>query len=166
MLESDRTEQAAREQTVKQWRSRYDQIRSRIEVMYDDKLDGRISQELFDQKAADGRSQQEMLLRKIQELQHAAPAPIEEAIDMLRLTSRAAELFLAQPAPEQRHLLQVVMQKAAWQNGTLRAILFEPFEILRHSNRATHTKENQKPGSGRDSEIWLNSPLTSQRSGG
>ena len=53
-LESDRTERAARDQTVKQWRSRYDQIQSRIEMMYDDKLDGRISQESSTKKRRRG----------------------------------------------------------------------------------------------------------------
>jgi hypothetical protein len=67
------------------------------------------------------------LLRKIQDIRKAAPAPIDQAIDMLRLTSRASELFLQQPAAEQRRLFQVVVEKAAWQHGTLRTTLFEPF---------------------------------------
>ena len=155
VLESDRTERAARDQTVKQWRSRYDQIQSRIEMMYDDKLDGRISQEIFDKKAAEGRTQQEELLRKIQEIQSATPAPIDHAVDMLGLTSRASELFLEQPAREQRHLISVVVKAATWQNGALRTTLFEPFEILRHSNRESYRKENENPGSGRDLDVWL-----------
>jgi hypothetical protein len=42
---------------------------------------------------------------------------------MLRLTSRASELFLQQTAAEQRRLLQVVVEKAAWQDGALRTTL-------------------------------------------
>jgi hypothetical protein len=72
-----------------------------------------------------------------------------------RLTSRASELFLQQPAGEQRRLLQVVVEKAAWLDGALRTTLFEPFEILRHSNRESLRKENENAGSGRDSGIWL-----------
>jgi site-specific DNA recombinase len=155
VLESDRTEQEVREQTVKQWRSRYVQIQSRMEMMYDDKLDGRISQEIFDKKAAEGRTQQEELLRKIQEIQSATPAPIDHAVDMLGLTSRASELFLEQPAREQRHLISVVVKVATWKNCALRTTLFEPFEILRHSNRESCRKENENPGSGRDLEVWL-----------
>ncbi len=74
---------------------------------------------------------------------------------MLRLTSRASELFLQQPATEQRRLLQMVVENAAWQDGTLRTTLFEPFEILRHSNQESYRKEKEKGGSGRDMEIWL-----------
>jgi len=123
--------------------------------MYRDRLDGRIDAEFFDLHAAEWRREQDVVRGKIRDIQYAAPAPVDQAIDVLQLTSRAAELFLMQPAHEQRHLLQVVMQKAAWQNGMLRTTLFEPFEILRHSNQASARKENGDAGSGRDLEIWL-----------
>jgi hypothetical protein len=55
-------------------------------------------------------------------------------------------------------LLQVVVEKAAWQDGALRTTLFEPFEILCHSNRESCRKENDNEGSGRDLEIWLPEP--------
>ena len=74
---------------------------------------------------------------------------------MLRLTSCASELFRQQPAAEQRRLLQVVVEKAAWQDGALRTTLFEPFEILRHSKQESYRKEKGNGGSGRDLEVWL-----------
>jgi len=155
VLESDRTEQAARNQTIKQLQARHQQIQARIERMYGDRLDGRIETEYFDSHAAEWRREQQTILRKVADIHQATPAPIEQAVDMLQLTSRAAELFLEQPPNEQRHLLRTVMEKAEWKNGTLRATLFEPFEILRHSNRESYRKENVNAGSGRDSDIWL-----------
>ena len=155
VLSSDQTEQAARAQSIKKLQARYDQVQARIETMYLDKLDGRIAQEFFDRQSATWRREQDAVLLKIQEIQKATPAPIDEAVDMLRLTSRASELFLQQPAPEQRRLLQTVVEKAAWQDSALRTTLFEPFEILRHSNRESSRKEKEIAGSGRDSGIWL-----------
>jgi len=155
VLESDRTEQAAREHAIKRLQARHEQAQARIETMYRDRLDGRIDAEFFDSHAAEWRREQETILGKIRDIQRAAPAPIDQAIDMLQLTSRASELFLMQPPNEQRHLLGVVMEKAAWKDRTLRATLFEPFEILRHSNRESSRKENENAGSGRDLEVWL-----------
>ena len=106
-------------------------------------------------QAAVSRTEQDALLHKIHDIQKATPAPVDQAIEMMGLTSRACELFLQQAAVEQRRLLQVVIKQAAWQDGTLRTILFEPFEILRHSNRESSRKENENPGSGRDLEVWL-----------
>jgi hypothetical protein len=74
---------------------------------------------------------------------------------MLRLTSRASELFLQQPASEQRRLLQTVVEKAAWKDGALQTALFEPFEILRRSNQKSSRKEKEKAGAGRELKIWL-----------
>ena len=92
---------------------------------------------------------------KFKEIQFPDHTPVDQAVDMLRLTSRASELFLQQPATEQRRLLQVVVERAAWQEGALRTTLFEPFEILRHSNRESCRKENENVGSGRVLEVWL-----------
>jgi hypothetical protein len=155
VLKSDQTEQAARAQAIKKLQTRYDQIQSRIETMYLDKLDGRITQEFFDKHSATWHREQDGLQHKIQDIQKATLAPIDQAVDMLRLTSRASELFLQQPATEQRRLLQVVVEKAAWQDGALRTTLFEPFEILRHSNQESYRKEKENCGSGRDLEVWL-----------
>jgi DNA invertase Pin-like site-specific DNA recombinase len=155
VLSSDRTEQAAREQTMKRLQGDYQRINTRIETMYTDKLDGRITGEFFDQRSVAWRDEQNALLRRMQDIQKATPAPIDEAINLMQLTSRACELFTQQSAAEQRRLLQAVVQKSTWQDGTLRTTLFEPFEILRHSNRESHRKEKEIAGSGQDSEIWL-----------
>jgi site-specific DNA recombinase len=117
VLTSDQTEQAARSQTIKKLQARYEQIQARIETMYLDKLDGRITQEFFDKHSANWRREQNGLLRKIQDIQKATPAPIDQAVDMLQLVSRASELFLQQSAAEQRRLLHVVVERPPGRTG-------------------------------------------------
>ena len=155
VLESDRTEQAAREHAIKRLQAQHNQIESRIETMYMDKLDGRITQEFFDRNSAAKRDDQQSILRKIQTIRTAVSTPIDPAVDMLRLTSRASELFLEQPATEQRRFLGTVVEKATWQDGALQTSLFEPFEILRRSNSESIRKKKENGGSMADIEIWL-----------
>lgn len=155
VVTSDQAEQAARARAIKTLKTRHDQIQARIEVMYLDKLDGRITAEFFDKNSDTWRKEQDRLFGKIQDIQKAAPTPIDQAVDMVRLTSRASELFLQQSATEQRRLLQVVVGNAAWQDGTLRTTLFEPFEILRRSNSESNRKEKENSGSMTDMKIWL-----------
>jgi site-specific DNA recombinase len=155
VVESDRSEQATRAQTVKRLQARYDQVKARIETMYLDKLDGRITQEFFDRQASAWRTEQDTIMRQIHVIQSSAPAPVEQAIDMMRLTSRAADLFRQQTPGEQRRLLQVVIKNAVWREGELRTTLFEPFDILRHSNQESSRKEKENGGSGRQLGIWL-----------
>ncbi len=101
------------------------------------------------------RSEQASLLLKIQDIEKATPAPIDQAVDMLRLTSRASELFRQQPPLEQRKLVQTVVEKAAWKGGTLEMTLFEPFEMLRHSNQESHRQQKGKGSADSGKEIWL-----------
>jgi len=58
VLESDRTEQATRERTIKRLEAAYDRLKARIETTYLDKLDGRITGEFFDQRSAEWRREQ------------------------------------------------------------------------------------------------------------
>jgi hypothetical protein len=53
--ESDLAERAAREHIIKQHQAQYERLQSRIEVLYNDRLDGQISPTFYDQKAADIR---------------------------------------------------------------------------------------------------------------
>jgi len=103
----------------KRLETQYGQIEKRTETMYVDKLDERINQEVFDKHAAILRCEQERLQRKIKDIQKATPAPIGQAVDMLRLTSRASEVFLQQPAAEQRRLLQVVAGRSVADDSVL-----------------------------------------------
>jgi site-specific DNA recombinase len=155
VIESDRNEQAARERTVKRLWADHERLRLRIENMYADKLDGRITGEFFDQRSAAWRTEQDAIVRKINDIRNSAPAPVETAVNTLRFTSRACELFEQQTSSEQRRLLQVLVKNASWQEGKLQTTLFEPFEILRHSNQESSRKERELSGSGRDFEIWL-----------
>ena len=155
LVESDRTEHAARERLVKRLRADHERLNARIESMYLDKLDNRISADFYDQRSAAWRREQETILRKINDIQNSAPAPIEAAVDTLRLTSRACELFEQQNPSEQRQFLQLLIKEAAWKDRKLETSLFEPFEILRRSNRESNRKESEISGAGCDSEIWL-----------
>jgi hypothetical protein len=155
VLESDRTEQAARDQSIKRLQAQCDRIEARIETMYMDKLDGRITQEFFDKNATALRNEKEELARKARNIQSAATVPIDQAIDMMRLTSRASELFLEQPAAEQRRFLGTVVEKATWRDRELRTTLFEPFEILRRSNSESNRKQKENGGSMTEMEVWL-----------
>jgi len=120
LLESDRTERAARRQSIDRLRARHEQIEARIETMYSDKLDGRITQEQFDRRSLECRREQQGILAKTQDIERAAPVPVGQAIDMMALMSRASELFLEQPAAEKRRLLQVVIEKATWKAASCR----------------------------------------------
>jgi hypothetical protein len=71
------------------------------------------------------------------------------------LTSRTAELFIAQEAREQQRFLRLVLKSASWQAGELRTEFEEPFETLRRSNRLTLTNQKENRMGTTEIENWL-----------
>jgi site-specific DNA recombinase len=154
VVASDVTDRAARTQTLRRHRMELDRLQARLDVLYDDRLDERIDASTYDKKAAEMRGNQQRVRTKITQCQSAELAPATEAIDLMSLTSKAAELFERQRASEQRRLLRLVLREAIWQNGELRTCFREPFEQLRLSNSVVTTKDRQFSPNEADSDIW------------
>ncbi len=152
---SDMNEQAAREKTVKKLEEQHRRAQARIEAMYEDKLEGRITAEFYDRKAKDLQAQASESLRRVNAVRAATPAPVKDAIDLMDLTSRAADLFTAQPVHEQQRFLRLILKSASWQGGELHTEFEEPFESLRRSNRLTSTNHKENRVGTPEFEIWL-----------
>jgi site-specific DNA recombinase len=73
---SDINERAAREKTVNRFEEQYRRIQAKLEVMYEDKLEGRISAEFYDRKAKELQAQASELLRRVNDVRAATPAPV------------------------------------------------------------------------------------------
>ncbi|MGA3097337.1 MAG: recombinase family protein [Bryobacteraceae bacterium] len=153
LVASDCTERAAREQELRREQRELERLQTRLDVLYDDRLDGRIDAATYDRRATEIREQQQRARQRASAGQVALP-PASEALDLMVVTSKAAELFLRQPAAEQRRLLHVVLKAATWKSGELRMSLREPFEQLRLSNSATHTNRGHFGGDNGLSGIW------------
>ncbi|HXM43673.1 MAG TPA: hypothetical protein VN924_20735 [Bryobacteraceae bacterium] len=69
-------EQAARVQTIKRLQADHDRLNTRIETMYMDELDGRITAEFFDQRSAAWRGERDALLWRLQDIQKATRVPV------------------------------------------------------------------------------------------
>jgi hypothetical protein len=154
VVASDVTERAARAQTLRRHQMELDRLQTRLDVLYDDRLDGRIDASTYDKKAEEIRGTQQRARIKIAQYQSPALAPPTQALDLMSLTSQGAELFERQSAREQRRLLRLVVREAIWQNGELRTCLREPFEQLRLSNSATATKDGQFSANQANSDNW------------
>jgi hypothetical protein len=123
LVTSDVAEQAARAQTIRRHQIELERLQARLDILYEDRLDGRIDASKYDLKAEETRGQQHRVQINITQCQSADLAPAAAAVDLISLTSKAAELFERQCAIEQRRLLRLVVQAAIWQEGELRDVL-------------------------------------------
>jgi hypothetical protein len=124
-------------------------------MLYEDRLDGRITKAFYDEKSTTIQEQLAEVERKVTALRAAELPPLITALDILRSTSNACHAFRAQPEPEQRKLLTMMLKEAQWKEGRLHTTLLEPFELLRRSNHASSNGINGKGGAGAAFEIWL-----------
>ena len=76
-------------------------------------------------------------------------------VELARLTSRACTAFPDQVEPQQRKLLSMALKNASRKDGELQANLFEPFELVRRSNRANGNQMKGLPLQKCGLEIWL-----------
>jgi hypothetical protein len=141
LRESHADEKHEREEAVARLQASYDQIQTRLDAMYLDKLDGRIDAPFFDRKSADWRREQDGILRNIQVHQDADQSYIEDGIQLLELASDAHELFLEQEPTEKRRLLAFMVSSASWKEGELSVNLRQPFNLIRDGIAAATAAE-------------------------
>jgi len=123
---TDTTQTKAREDALAHAMAEQARIEARIEQMYLDKLDGRITAVFFDEKAAAWRQEQAKLHARIKDLAQQTQS-YEDAINAVEQTSKLCKEFPTQPPTEQRRLLTIIIDTATWKDGKFEATLKTPF---------------------------------------
>ncbi len=93
LRESQVDEKQFRDEAVARLQGEYNRLQNRIDQMYVDKLDGRITQQFFDEKHAAWRGEQERVRETIAEYETADQCYIEEGIELLELARTSHVLF-------------------------------------------------------------------------
>lgn len=111
-------------------RDEYDAIDNRISVMYEDRLDGRITTEDYDKKFREYKDKQQQLLVKIKSYDNANTNYYTTANQVLSLAQRATEIFESSEIEEKRQLLQFVFQNLELNGKNLVYKLKTPFDTV------------------------------------
>jgi len=123
--ESDRQEQLA---GVKQ---RLALLRSRMDQMYEDKLDGNIDEEFWGRKMTDWREQQRALQARVDALN--MPVTTERTLSaetILELANKAHSLCLTPNHAERGQLLKMVLLNCATDGVSLTPTYRKPFDLI------------------------------------
>jgi DNA invertase Pin-like site-specific DNA recombinase len=122
-------EKADQEAHLDWLRAAFDRLQRRLEVLYDDRLDGRIDAGRYDEKARESELDQQHLREKIDACV-ASSASSPPPLDLRSCMRDIGDLFAAQARSEQRNLLSLVVREAVWSQGELRIAFQMPFEEL------------------------------------
>jgi len=130
LRQSHKDEKRFHDEAIARLQAEYTRYQNRIDAMYIDKLDGRIDAAFFDRRSAEWRTQQEQILRSIEEHQTANQTYLDEGVMLIELARRAPDLFEKQAPSEKRRLLDFVLSNCVWREGKLTPTFRQPFDML------------------------------------
>lgn len=142
-VESERSVQAGYTQALRRHQEELQRLQGRQDMMYDDRLEGRIDAATYDQRCAQMQVQREQIREQMQNLNAAMPALTGEAVDLGQVMSQVGELFLEQSATEQHKLLRLVVKTASWKDGRLQIAMREPFAWLRRAPQPAIVEQSE-----------------------
>jgi site-specific DNA recombinase len=106
-------------------------VRSRMDQMYDDKLDGKIDEEFWQRKMQEWRSQEQQLESRIEGLKQPFNADAKlDARRIIELANKACFLYLKQTSAERGILLKSVLLNCTTDGVTLTPTYRKPFDLI------------------------------------
>jgi hypothetical protein len=148
LKESHLDEKRFHDEAIQRLQKDYNRLQNRIDQMYVDKLDRRITEEFFEEKSAEWRQEQQGILQNLEQHQSANQNYLEQGVEILELADRAADLFENQPASEKRRLLDFVLSNSFWGDGELTVEFRQPFDLI--AVGATELKQMKVAGADSD----------------
>jgi hypothetical protein len=125
---------------VKYHNTEIGKLQNRIEVAYEDKCDGSITQSEYDKKRSKWRQQQKLHERKLSRLSEVDEQFYVTVAYLLEIAARGSELFKAADPNEKRELIGLLGQSRLLDGKSVQITLYKPFDTL---------------ASCLDSSIWL-----------
>ena len=127
LRESHQDEKAYHEGRVERLQAELARVRARMDAAYEDKLDGKISEEFWERRSAEWRERRLELQAAIESHDKACDTYFDAGVRVLRLAQRAYLLWLAQPQTEKRKLLDILLLNCTFDGGKLRSEYRKPF---------------------------------------
>lgn len=118
------------EDLKRQYNTDYMKLENRIEKMYEDSLDGRITIDLFEKKRDQYREEQKEILAKAKNLQVADEEYYLTSQYLLQIASRAKELFESSEPNEKKQILQLTLQNLTLEGKKVRYEWKKPFDKI------------------------------------
>ena len=97
--------------------------------MYEDKLDGLITTEMYNEKSNQYRSRMDELFSVIDRHESVDPSELVKSVDLLELVRNARRMYLQRESKEKRRLVKNLLSNCSWKNGRLFAEFWQPYKL-------------------------------------
>ena len=105
-------------------------LKRRIDGLYSDKLDGKISEEFWHEKNVQWHAEKDALINKLQSLNNSSRNLYEGFELLLNFCKGAPALFLSAEPARKRQILKLVCSNFIYKDGTLSVVLNSVFDFL------------------------------------
>lgn len=130
MNKSHEDKKAFHNNAVANLKAEHSKIQSRIEVLYEDRLDRRITPEIYDTKVQELKQKQVDILDQMKRHEQADKNYYIQMGRLLELASRAHELFTRSKVDQKRRLLQSLVSNLTLNGKKLSISLQEPYDLI------------------------------------
>jgi len=134
LKESHQDEIAYHQKSREEVNHRYEQIQKRLDMLYDDKLDGKITPEFYEAKFKQYSKEKEDILDSLQRHSEAQSKYFELGVNVLEISKGAKELYLKNLTEKRRTLLSLVFSSLQLNEEKLEIQYTKPFEIIFQRN--------------------------------
>ncbi len=131
LKESHADEVVEREEARKRLSDEADKLQRRMDMIYLDRIEGRITAEYHDRIIIPWREERAQVIRNLEHLNSVDEAYVDDSIALLELVTNAHKGFSATLPKHKRRALNLVLSNCTWANGALTATFRQPFEMLR-----------------------------------
>ena len=130
LLNDNGREEENRRQQSGRLVQRLAQVHHRMDQAYQDKLDGKISEEFWNRKSAEWEAEENQVRASLQALQTASPERLLDAVRILELANKAYFLYVRQNHVERAKLLEMVLSNCGIDAVSLYPTYKKPFDLI------------------------------------
>ncbi len=118
-----------------------DQIQKRLDKLYDDRLDEKISEDFYEKKFKQYTEEKENTIQNIQKHSRASNKYLELGVNIYELSQKAKEIYLKAKQDEKRQLISLVFSKLSLDEGKLSYGYSKAFQLLSEAVKATNSSK-------------------------
>ncbi len=152
---SHEDEQRHHKAAVDRLQKQYAGLQRKLDTAYDDRLDGRLSVERYEERSNTWREEMAHVRAELARHEGADRSYTEEGIALLELAGMALELFQSQEAPEKRRLLEFLCLNSEFHGDRIKVNWKKPFDVLAESIDAANKKGVALNEKSDAHQVWL-----------
>jgi hypothetical protein len=161
--ESRANEIRERDERVTKIRAEADRLQHRLDTLYLDKNEGRVTSEFHDRVAATWREERDRCVRDLESLSFAEDDVIDDGVALVDFARTAHHRFETLPLSSKRRALNLVLSNCSFAGGELAPTFRKPFDLLQEIASPDGDDTPPEGGSAPQSVEWLPGPDSNQR---